>query len=88
MILFLLATVGMGASFFWWMAADLSAPVRLITGAILIGFVAGLGAASHHRMRALRSDWESHPAQFVSHDGNFGKRKETDDPDTWSHRSW
>lgn len=88
MIVAFLMTAGVGAAIWWWMAADLSSSIRTVSGVALLGVIVGMIIAGRARARRYRSDWESHPSQVVSHDGHFGKRSETDDPETFFGGHW
>ena len=91
MIAYLLISNGLAVAVLWWFLADLSAPVRVVSGAVLIGAIVVLLVAVGRRVRRVHSEFESYPPQVIRHDGGGERRchhKSGEDPEFFVNDSW
>jgi hypothetical protein len=80
MVRHLLTSIALGAAIVWWLLADLSTTVAVVTGVPLLLATVALGALMSRRARRLRSVGAGYLPQTITHDGNFIRRLRTDDP--------
>ncbi len=90
MIAYVLVTNGLAVAVLWWFLADLSARVRVASGAILIAAIVVLFVAAGRRLRRVRSEFEGHPPQVIRHDGGGERRRQKsgEDPEFFVSDRW
>ena len=91
MFRYLLVSNGLAVAILWWLLADLSGPVRIIGGVLLLLAILTASVFARRRARRLRSRWEGHPPQVIRHDGGSGRRrqqKSEEDPEFFVGDRW
>ncbi len=82
---------GLVVAALWWSVADLSTPVRTISGLAIFGAIVALVAAAVHRALRTRSEVEGYPPQVIRHDGGWQLRrhpKSEEDPEFFICDHW